>query len=104
MADIEGLRTRIEAARKREQDARVAAARLGREMSALSRRMEAQRLCTLGRAWDAYADLNPQHVASMTQFIASYIRRPRDREVLATTRWALPEGVIDAGSEDQSSD
>ena len=86
---IESLRARIEAARKRERDARAAAARLAREMSALNRRRETQRLCTLGRAWGAYADAHGRS-DEMLAFLNNYISRQTDVDALDGSRWAVP--------------
>jgi hypothetical protein len=91
---IDGLRARIDLARKRERDARTAAARLAREMGAMSRRQETQKLCVLGRSWSAYADAHPDLVDSMHTFLENYITRDTDRVALVTdSRWALSESV-----------
>jgi hypothetical protein len=96
---IEGLRSRIEAARARERSARAAAARLQREMAATNRRLETQRLCVLGRAWAAYAADNPGQTAAMQIFLENYISRATDRAALVGTRWALPEAVAQGGDD-----
>jgi hypothetical protein len=89
---MESLRARIDAARQRERSARAAATRLAREMSALSRRTETQRLCVLGRAWSAYADAHPEREAEMRAFLRDgYITRDTDRAALDTTRWSVPD-------------
>jgi hypothetical protein len=92
---IESLRVRIDAARKRERDARAAAARLAREMSALSRRRETQRLCCLGRAWGAFADTHPNRFDEMKAFLENgYISRETDRSVLVGTRWDVSDAAL----------
>lgn len=88
--DPKTLTERLEAARARERAARAEAARLKREMAAADRRRETQRLCTLGRAWLALGEQDAAFRSRGREWLAEYISRPGDREVLTGTPWELP--------------
>lgn len=89
--DAATLRSRIDAARRREREARAEASRLRREMSALNRRRETQRLCVLGRAWESWAERTPGFADQAARYLSGYVSRDTDREALRGTRWQLPE-------------
>ncbi len=92
------LVNRLESARARERTARAEAARIKREMAAANRRLETQRLCTLGRAWIALAEREHRFRESGIRFLVGYINRETDRAALAGTPWAVPEPTPVEGS------
>ena len=85
------LQERLSAARDRERAARVEAARIRREMMHADRRLETQRLCTLGRAWIALGERSESFRDNARRFLASYITRDTDRAALRGTPWQVPE-------------
>ncbi|MFC7552323.1 hypothetical protein ACFQU7_08790 [Pseudoroseomonas wenyumeiae] len=85
------LRERLAVAQAREREARAAAARIRREMAAADRRLETQRLCTLGRAWLVWGERDDRFRAAAARFLASYITRETDRAALAGSAWELAE-------------
>lgn len=91
---VEVLRERLAFAQKREKAARAEAAKIRREMAASDRRMETQRLCTLGRAWLALGERSPGYREPMLKFLVDYISRDADREVLVGTAWELPAAPV----------
>ena len=91
LTNTSALAERLEAARKRERDARAEASRLKRELAALSRRQESQLLCTVGRAWLAWGERNEVFRAQAHRFLCGYITRETDREILRGTTWEVPE-------------
>lgn len=96
LTDTRKLRERLAAAQARERTARADAARLRREMLALDRRRETQRLCTLGRAFEAWGAGDERFRGAAVRFLAGYISRPVDREVFAGTPWELPAAAVTA--------
>jgi hypothetical protein len=84
------LESNLQAARGRERAARADAARLRREMVAVDRRKEAQRLCILGRAWCAWSERDERFRPAAIRFLASYVARETDRAILAGTTWEIP--------------
>jgi hypothetical protein len=62
-------------------------------MAAADRRRETQMLCTLGRAWLALGERNPNFREAGARFLAGYISRPADREALQGTSWELGESA-----------
>ena len=85
------LRKKQEAAVARARRARAAAGQLERAMRAASRRRETQLLCTLGRAWMSLGEQNPSFRTAGQRFLASYISRDTDRDILRATVWEIPE-------------
>ncbi len=65
----QALEARLDAARARERTARAEASRLKREMVAADRRLETQRLCTLGRAWLAWGERDDRMRAAAVRFL-----------------------------------
>jgi hypothetical protein len=85
------LRKRLDTARRRERESRAIAAKISREMAALDRRREAQRLCTLGRAWETWAEHTPSFRDAATKFLAGYLSRQTDIDIMRGTPWERPE-------------
>jgi hypothetical protein len=98
------LASRLDAARARERAARAEASRLRREMAAADRRMETQRLCTLGRAWIAWGERDDRMRSAALRFLSSYISRDTDRAALAGTAWAVPDASAPAPTPEGPSD
>ena len=90
---VDSLQERLAAARDRERAARAEASRIRREMMHADRRLETQRLCTLGRAWMVLGERSESFRENGRKFLASYIVRDTDRAALAGTPWAVPEPV-----------
>ncbi|WP_284943735.1 hypothetical protein [Acidisoma cladoniae] len=95
------LRAKHDAAILRARNARAAVGRFDLQMKALDRRRTTQRLCTLGRAWEAMADQSPNFRAAGQKFLGGYISRDTDREILIGTPWQLPE-PSERGEEDRN--
>ena len=91
LTDTTVLAERLEAARRREREARAEAARIRRELTALSRRQEVQLLCTLGRAWMTLGERHAGFRESGHRFLISYVTRDTDREILRGTPWEVPD-------------
>lgn len=87
VTDTDSLRGRLAAAQSRERAARADAARLRREMQALDRRRETQRLCTLGRAWEAWGASDERVRGAALRWLRGYVTRDTDRAVLSGTPW-----------------
>ncbi len=101
------LAIRLDAARARERAARAEASRLRREMVAADRRMETQRLCTLGRAWQVWGERDERMRAAALRFLAGYVVRDTDRAALVGTPWAIPDvptAVPEGGDDHQGVD
>ena len=86
--DQSTIQARLEAAQRREQEARALSARLRREMATADRRRETQRLCVLGRALEAWARQDDRVAAAARRWLASYVTRDTDRAALAGSQWA----------------
>ncbi len=104
MTELMALAARLDAARARERAARAEASRLRREMAAADRRLETQRLCTLGRAWVAWGERDDRMRSAALRFLSSYITRDTDRAALAGTPWAVPDASVTAPAPEGASD
>lgn len=75
---------------ERERAITAQASKLKKEMATMDRKRETQYLCTLGRAWIALGERSPEGTrATMRRFLDSYISRDADKEILASTPWAV---------------
>ena len=63
------------------------------------RRLETQRLCTLGRAWMSWGERDERFRAAALRYLAAYITRDTDRQALSGTPWAVPEPAASAPAE-----
>ena len=90
------LASRLEAAKRREREARAAAVRIRREMAAADRRRETQMLCVLGRAWLALGERSPGFRETGARFVADYVTRDTDRLALAGTAWDVSGRATEA--------
>ncbi len=84
------LERRLNAARDAEKKARARVAKLKRASAGASRRAETQRLCTLGRAVMSWSQADDRVMHALRRYLADYIARDTDREILAGTPWAVP--------------
>jgi len=60
-------------------------------MVIVDRRLETQRLCTLGRAWMSWGERDERFRSAALRYLTVYITRETDRQALAGTPWAVPE-------------
>lgn len=81
---------RLEAARARERRARAAAVRLQRALASAERRREHERKFLLGAALMAWAASDERVLRAARGWLASYITRDGDREVLRGTPFEIP--------------
>jgi hypothetical protein len=84
------LERRLNAARDAEKRARARIAKLKRVSATMNRRAETQRLCTLGRAIMAWSAVDERVMASLRRWLAHYITRDADRDILLGTPWEVP--------------
>jgi len=84
------IERRLVAARDTERKARVRIAQLKRASVGVSRHMEMQRLCTLGRALMAWCERDERVMHAAQRFLADYISRDTDRAALTGTPWEVP--------------
>lgn len=84
------IEQRLEAARERERRARAAAVRLQRAIASAERRKADERKFLLGAALQAWAASDERVLGAAKRWLASYVSRPGDRDVLAGTPFELP--------------
>jgi hypothetical protein len=95
------IERRLTAARDAERKARARIAKLKRASVSASRRAETQRLCTLGRALMTWSAADERVMAALRRYLANYISRDTDRDILAGTPWevAAPPASPEAPNE-----
>lgn len=85
------IQRRLDAARSAERKARARIARLKRTQAGVSRRVEMQRLCTLGRAVTVWCQQNERVMSAFKSHLNGYISRETDKEALRGTPYAVSE-------------
>jgi hypothetical protein len=83
------LEARLARARERERAARARAAQLRRSLSRAGRKLEMQRLCTLGAALAAWCECDPIQMERTRGWLSDYLARETDRAALRGTPYAV---------------
>lgn len=99
---MERLRARVDAERKKRAESKAAEKEFLRQMraeaaveTANKKRLETQRLCTLGRAWMSLSAKSERNQEFMQSFLSSYISRDTDRIALRGTLYAVDSVLSD---------